>query len=295
MARHSPKPPFTLEAVTTFNPPLSPVQQWFAALQFVLALAAVLAFLWHVDAMPLTKAAIWATAIAAGLWANGRFMQGGLAMLEVLTVECAALSTVSALGFIDGYMVFKPLTMMIAITFVAVYAYSTRARGRFHALLLAALVFSLAGDVFLMLPGNYFIPGLASFLVAHIFYIALFRQEQVWFPSKRALLGVLAVGAVMYSIIWGGLNDPVLKIAVAAYVTVISLMAAQAIGRATSTGDAAARWVALGACVFMVSDSLIAINKFVTPVALSSLWILTTYYCAQMLILHNVRRTPSPG
>jgi uncharacterized membrane protein YhhN len=76
---------------------------------------------------------------------------------------------------------------------------------------------------------------------------------------------------------------------------VISLMAAQAIGRATSTGDAAARWVALGACVFMVSDSLIAINKFVTPVALSSLWILTTYYCAQMLILHNVRRTPSPG
>jgi sterol desaturase/sphingolipid hydroxylase (fatty acid hydroxylase superfamily)/uncharacterized membrane protein YhhN len=295
MARHSPKPPFTLEAVTTFNPPLSPVQQWFAALQFVLALAAVLAFLWHVDAMPLTKAAIWATAIAAGLWANGRFMQGGLAMLEVLTVECAALSTVSALGFIDGYMVFKPLTMMIAITFVAVYAYSTRARGRFHALLLAALVFSLAGDVFLMLPGNYFIPGLASFLVAHIFYIALFRQEQVWFPSKRALLGVLAVGAVMYSIIWGGLNDPVLKIAVAAYVTVISLMAAQAIGRATSTGDAAARWVALGACVFMVSDSLIAINKFVTPVALSSLWILATYYCAQMLILHNVRRTPSPG
>jgi uncharacterized membrane protein YhhN len=45
----------------------------------------------------------------------------------------------------------------------------------------------------------------------------------------------------------------------------------------------------------MVSDSLIAINKFVTPVALSSLWILATYYCAQMLILHNARRAPSPG
>jgi hypothetical protein len=38
----------------------------------------------------------------------------------------------------------------------------------------------------------------------------------------------------------------------------------------------------------MVSDSLIAINKFVTPVALSSLWILATYYCAQLLIVHNV-------
>jgi alkylglycerol monooxygenase len=290
MARSNPKQPFTLDTVTTFNPPLSLVQQWFAALQFVLAMGAVLTFLWHVDAMPLTSAAIWAAAIAAGLWANGRFMQGNLAMLEVLTVECAALSTVSALGMLDGYMVFKPLTMVFAIIFIAAYALSTGAKARFHALFLTALVFSLAGDVFLMLPGNYFIPGLASFLVAHLFYIALFRQGHAWFPSKRALAGVLAVGAMMYSIIWGGLTDPVLKIAVAAYVTVISLMAAQAIGRAMERGDAASRWVAVGACVFMVSDSLIAINKFVTPVALSSLWILATYYCAQMLIVHNAHK-----
>jgi uncharacterized membrane protein YhhN len=155
--------------------------------------------------------------------------------------------------------------------------------------LIAALVFSLIGDVFLMLPGNYFIPGLAAFLVAHGFYIALLRQGQVWFPAKRALLAVFAVGAAMYSVIWGGLNDPVLKIAVAAYVTVIALMASQAIGRATVLGNAAARCVALGACIFMVSDSLIAINKFVTPVELSPLWILATYYCAQLLIVHHAR------
>ena len=94
----------------------------------------------------------------------------------------------------------------------------------------------------------------------------------------------------MYAILWGSLADPILKGAVAAYVTVISLMAAQAIGRATVTGDAASRWVAVGACVFMLSDSLIAIHKFVTPVALSSLWILVTYYCAQMLIVHHSRK-----
>ena len=45
----------------------------------------------------------------------------------------------------------------------------------------------------------------------------------------------------------------------------------------------------MGACVFMLSDSLIAINKFVTPVALSSLWILGTYYAAQLLIMRNAR------
>jgi sterol desaturase/sphingolipid hydroxylase (fatty acid hydroxylase superfamily)/uncharacterized membrane protein YhhN len=289
MARAHPKPAFTLASVTPFNPPLQPAQQWFAKLQFVLTMGAVLVFLWHADGMGFADAAIWSAAIVAGLWATGRYLQGALGMLEVLTIECAALATVSALGMLDGYMVFKPLTMVFAIIFVATRAYSTRATGRFNALLLAALVFSLAGDVFLMLPGNYFIPGLASFLVAHIFYIALFRQGQGWFPSKRALAAVLVVGATMYAIVWGGLGDPVLKIAVAAYVSVISLMAAQAIGRATVQGDAAARWVALGACIFMVSDSLIAINKFVTPVALSSLWILATYYCAQMLIVHNTR------
>ena len=289
MSRASPKPPFKLEAMVTFNPPLGAAQQWFATLQFVVSLAALLAFLWHVDTLSPGTASIWAAAIVAGLWANGRILQGGLAMLEVLTVECAALATVSSLGMLDGYLVFKPLTMAIAIVFVAVHAHSTGATARFYALLLGALVFSLVGDVFLMLPGNYFIPGLASFLVAHVFYIALFRQGQGWFPSKRALVGVLAVGAAMYSIVWGGLHDPVLKVAVAAYVGVISLMAAQAIGRTTMTGDAASRWVAMGACVFMVSDSLIAINKFVTPVALSSLWILATYYAAQILIVHNAR------
>jgi len=293
MAQAHPKPAFTLDAVTTFNPPLTAAQQWFATLQFVLALTAVLAFLWQVDAMPPVEAAIWCAAIACGLWATGRFMQGELGMLEVLTVECAALSTVSALGLLDGYLVFKPLTMAIAIIFVASRAQSTRASTRFNALLLGALVFSLGGDVFLMLSGNYFIPGLASFLVAHGFYIALFRQGQAWFPAKRALLAVFAVGAVMYGIVWGGLNDPVLKIAVAAYVTVISLMASQAIGRAAVLGDTAAWRVALGACIFMVSDSLIAINKFVTPVELSSLWILATYYAAQVLIVHNAEPVAS--
>ncbi len=292
MARSNPKPPFTLASVTLYNPPLSTTQQWFAALQFLLAMVAVLAFLWHVDTMSFAHSAIWCTAIAAGLWANGHFMQGRLHMLEVLAVQSGALATVGALGLMDGYMVFKPLTMLIAIVFVAIRSISTGAMTRFDALLIAALVFSLVGDVFLMLPGNYFIPGLASFLVAHLFYIALFRQGQSWFPSKKALVAVLAVGAAMYAIVWGGLGDPVLKMAVAAYVCVISLMAAQAIGRATVQGgqDSGAGWVALGACVFMVSDSLIAINKFVAPVALSSLWILATYYVAQLLIVHNARK-----
>ena len=293
LAHSRPYPAFTLAALATYDPPLGRGQQWFAVLQFGLALGAVSLFLWHADAMPPGEAAIWVLALASSLWALGLFMQGRLRMLEVLVLQCAALATLSALGMVSGHLVFKPLVMVIAIVFVAARARSTGATGtfgtKFDALLVGALVFSLGGDVFLMLPGNYFIPGLGSFLVAHLFYLVLLRQGQGWFPSRTALLCVLGFGAVMVGVLWNGLGDPVLKVAVVAYVSVIALMAAQAIGRAVVLGDAAARWVAVGACVFMASDSLIAINKFLTPVPLSPLWILCTYYAAQMLIVHHAR------
>ncbi len=298
LKRTQPKPAFRLDSVTTYDPPLTVSQQGFAALQFGLAIGAVSWFLWNADSMTTGQAAIWVAAIGVCMWGTGLYLQSRLAWLEVLMLESAALATLSALDMVPLHLLFKPLTMVIAIIFVAARAYFTRATGQFNSKLLAALGFSLVGDVFLMLPGNQplaglppFILGLGAFLVAHLFYIALFRQGQAWFPSRRALITVLGFGAAMYAVVWGGLGDPVLKVAVAAYVAVISLMVAQAIGRAVTLGDSASRWVAVGACVFMLSDSLIAIHKFVSPIALSSLWILVTYYAAQMLIVHFSRLT----
>ncbi|MCX7239730.1 MAG: lysoplasmalogenase [Burkholderiales bacterium] len=214
--------------------------------------------------------------------------------LEVLTLISATLTALSALGIVGGHLFFKPLTMLIAIVFVAVRARSSGGVTRADLLLEAALFFSLVGDVFLMLPGDYFIPGLASFLVAHLFYLVLLRQGQRWFPSRRGLVAVFGTGALIYAWVWPGLGDSVLKAAVATYVCVIALMASQAVGRATVLGTPAARSVALGTCVFMLSDTLIAINKFVSPIALAPLWILATYYAAQMLIVHHVRAS-DPG
>ncbi len=211
----------------------------------------------------------------------------GLAWLMVLLAALSIATSVSELPAL--HFVFKPLPLLAAIVAVAARAYFTGARARFDLYLLAALVASLAGDVFLMLPGNYFIPGLASFLVAHLFYIALFRQGVPWFPSRRALGLTLGLGGAMYAWVWAGLIDPALKVAVAAYVSVIALMVAQAIGRALVLRDGAARAVGLGACVFMLSDSLIAINRFVQPLPLVSVWVLATYYTAQILIVRYVR------
>ena len=291
LAAAHPKPAFRLEQVQTFNPALSTRQQWFASLQFLGLLGAVAAFLWVADSLSFTDAALYAAGLFASVWAVGRFMQHGLSTLEVLAVEAAAWASLSAIDLLPGHLLAKPLVMTIAIIFVATRAYSMRASTQKYsastALLLAALVFSLTGDVFLMLPGDYFIPGLAAFLVAHAFYIALFRQDAPWFANRRALQGVLAVGAGVYAVLWSHLPDAGLQVAVAAYITVICLMTSQALGRASTQGEAAADRVALGACIFMASDALIAINKFLMPVPLASFWILVTYFAAQLLITRN--------
>jgi uncharacterized membrane protein YhhN len=136
---------------------------------------------------------------------------------------------------------------------------------------------------------GFFIPGLVSFLIAHLFYIALFKQGQNWFPSRAALLATLLFGGAMYAFLWLGGLPAALRIPVLAYVTVIALMAAQAIGRAKVLRDSAAVGVAIGAGFFMLSDTLLAINRFVSPLPMAQLWVLSTYYLAQVLIVRYAR------
>lgn len=219
--------------------------------------------------------------------------------LLVLMVLCAALATfTSEAGLLHWHWLFKPLTMVVAIVLVAASAYSASAIGQFFSkpwwLLGAALAGSLAGDAFLMVEG-FFIPGLVSFLLAHIAYIVLFRQGVAWFPLPQALAATLGVGGAMYAFLWQGGLPAELRIPVAVYVTAIALMAAQALGRASVLGDRAARQVALGACFFMLSDSLLATNRFVQPLPLAQVWVLATYYAAQAFIVHGmVQRLRKP-
>jgi uncharacterized membrane protein YhhN len=261
---------------------------WFAGLQFAAVLVGVVLFLWHADTLPLSQSVVWLAALTAALWAVGAAMQGRIGMIEVLLVEAAALATAtSATGWIELHRVFKPLAMVLAIVFVVTRGAWAGGSASFSLKLVAALVLCLVGDVLLMLEGL-FIPGLVSFLAAHLCYLALFRQGVRWFPSGRMLAATLAAAAILYVILFPHLG-PVLKVAVAAYALVIALMAAQAIGRALVLRDAAAVAVAAGSVLFMLSDALLAINKFAQPLVLALLWVLGTYYAAQLLIVCNAR------
>lgn len=295
LAQRFPKPAFELAAVKTYDPPASRGVMGFAALQFVVLLAGVSVFLWESHTMGGAQSAIWVGCLSVGLWAVGAVLQGRLSMLEVLFLEAAMLATAtSTLGQPALYALFKPMALMLAIIFIAYRAYQARATGRFDHFLLAALVASLAGDVFLLYPGQ-FIPGLASFLVAHLFFLALFRQGVSWFPDRRALSLTLGLGCAMYVFLWSGLTTPLLKVACGVYMVVIALMTAQAIGRATVLRDKASVGVAVGACFFMLSDSLLATHRFMLPLPLASLWVLGTYYTAQLLLVHNARPPQARG
>jgi alkylglycerol monooxygenase len=272
----------------------------FGLVSFMLLLACVAAFLWFADGMQQAQQLVSVAALMAMLWATGAVLQGRLHAWLGAAVSAASLATAAACfahlvvapevqqQWLWVHRLFKPLGVGFALIYIAFNAYFIRANRQKDLkkpLLLMALACSVMGDAWLMFPG-FFIQGLASFLMAHLCYIALFKRDAPWFPNKAALLLCLAYGVAMYVYLLPHLSAG-LQLPVAVYILFIALMGAQAIGRAQLHKTQASRWVAVGAVLFMVSDSLLAINKFVSPITLSSLWILGTYFSAQLLMARN--------
>ena len=173
-----------------------------------------------------------------------------------------------------GVWILKPLLMPILIWI----AYQKTIKDKY---LYLALIFSLLGDVFLMFSGeNYFILGLGSFLTAHVFYILLYKKQFQfsWIKTLPFLLSTLTYFLFIKGSIPSDLMIPVL-----AYCLVITTMGIFAAGRVTS--DNSYKMVLLGSILFIISDSLIAFNKFVSPLDFSSLWVMSTYGLAQFLIV----------
>lgn len=143
--------------------------------------------------------------------------------------------------------------------------------------LVVALVFCLLGDVFLMLPGNRFVPGLASFAVAQVMFAIGFAVGETsaarWLVAAviaipvASLLARRFVGAIRRS------GHPELVVPVSVYVVVITMMALSAV--------ASGSWVAVaGAIVFMISDALIAETRFVKARSWQPVGIMVTYHLA---------------
>jgi len=286
-----PRPAFDITTLGRYAPPITRAVAMFATLQFAALLGGVAVFLWQADAAPLAHNLAWFTVLLAGLWAVGALLQGRITRGEVLLIECAALSmATAATGWMGAHHVLKPLAMGVALAIVAHAKRPPAPAWPAGTWLLLALTASLAGDFLLMFEGQ-FLPGLVAFLLAHLAYIACFRQGVPWLPNQRALWAVGAVGLGMYALLWAGGLPVDLRLPVAVYVCAIGLMASQAIGRSKVMGDGPSRLVAVGAACFMASDALLAINRFVTPLPEPAFWVLTSYYAAQCLMVMGLLRS----
>lgn len=181
-----------------------------------------------------------------------------------------------------GEYVCKPLTMVVLIAAaLALTPVSDSVRAWF----VVGLAFSLAGDVFLMLPRNLFVAGLGSFLLAHVAYIVglIARgQHGGWLLVGTAvvLVALALVGRPVLRAVRAG-EEPTLVGPVTAYMVVISTMVAFAFG--TRNGFAL-----VGASLFYASDSLIAWGRFRHDREWGRLAVMITYHLGQIGLVLSI-------
>lgn len=157
-------------------------------------------------------------------------------------------------------------------------------------------LFSWIGDLFMMFSGEfvYFILGIASFLVAQVLYAFLFlrtinisgkksflKKKPVW------LIPYIVFGFIIYILLFNQL-DAILKTAIFVYMTAILTMSAMALNRYGNGHPMSFSLVLVGSLLFVASDSLIAINRFLGSIPYEGLFIMSTYIAAQYLIMMGI-------
>lgn len=177
----------------------------------------------------------------------------------------------------------KPLLML---TLSCLYVSATRMRTSFSKIWLAALLFCWLGDVLLMRSG-FFVQGLLAFLAAHITYIIyLFgiaaRFKQTIQISRASGIIVLTFWLLFLVLLIPYLGE--LKIPVVVYATIICFFWLLALNVTGNIEPAIARLFSSGAIMFVLSDSILAINKFVYTHPSLSVAVMISYSLAQFLL-----------
>lgn len=164
---------------------------------------------------------------------------------------------------------------------------------------LAALFFSWAGDVLLMFQDkipDFFLFGLSAFLLAHIFYITFFHSIRIKEGIKGKLILLLPV-ALYYGVLIFWLSPYLgdMKMPVVIYGLIISFMLMLALHMPFVRNNEAGKLLVTGALLFVLSDSVLAINKFYRPFQFAGIAIMLTYGLAQYFIVKGACLYIRPG
>lgn len=187
------------------------------------------------------------------------------------------------------HFIAKPL--LIPALLLLMYVTKNGVKGR--TLLMTGLFFSWAGDVLLMFESKhalFFISGLVCFLITHIFYISYFLKIKSGDISllKKYPVFILLVTGYGFSLVWllyPHLGE--LKLPVMTYAAIICTMLLCSLHVFLKVNKQAAACYLAGAAFFVLSDSLLAINKFYQPFAYAGAFIMITYCAAQYFIVRG--------
>ncbi len=208
-----------------------------------------------------------------------------LRWLALTTIAIGCVSLVGAnLAELPGIAL---ITKLIASTgFIALAISSAGLQSRYGRWILTGLALSWAGDAFLELESQtYFLPGLGSFLLAHVCYIVAFAIHGIRSRAMKTTVipVVVASGVAMFWL--SPYVDTSMTFAVWAYVIVISVMVTFAWGARGAGGT----WlIPIGATAFYLSDLSVATGQFVKPDFPNYVWGLPLYYLAQTMLAMSV-------
>ena len=216
-----------------------------------------------------------------------------------LLILFAILSFINLFAEYTNHVLLIFISKPLLLTMLSLYFYlnTKRNKTKFKRYILLALIFSIIGDTLLMFVENppakeeFFLFGLGSFLLTHIFYMLAFIN----FPNaKKGLIQqnkymlifffIFLIGNIAF--LWSGLNKD-LKIPVIIYSTAIVAMIASCLNLKGILAKNIFEIILLGAILFLISDSLIGINKFKSDqihLWQARLLIMLTYLLGQLLI-----------
>ncbi len=183
----------------------------------------------------------------------------------------------------------KPTVIILLILYY--YQQIRSARNSFGRIILGALIFSFFGDVFLMFTEEiYFLLGLSSFAIAHLFYCYGYLANILSSQRKTEIVSIISscipyalASLALYNTMKPNLGS--LRVPVGIYCCILSAMGCFSILRKSHTSTKSFKYTALGSLLFIISDSLIGLNMFV---GINGDWtrpaIMITYYFGQYLI-----------
>ncbi|MCC2110389.1 MAG: lysoplasmalogenase [Hyphomicrobiales bacterium] len=211
--------------------------------------------------------------------------------MNALDLLAALSGVVSIVAFQTGPWLLAAITKATTTILIMVYAARRNSGDAYARAISLGLIASLAGDVFLLWPVQGFLPGLVSFLVAHLFYLYAFTGGLRRGLARAPSLGYAIFAVVALGFLWSDVPGA-LQLPVVVYVVALVAMAAMAASMALRSGAhdiAFSRMAALGAGLFVLSDTTLAFNKFAGPIPLANVVVLTTYWLAQWAIASSVR------